>query len=89
MMMSPFPHVERFVMGKPLFLRFATFCVVLVLSVTTASAQSSISARVLDASSHKPMEYTNVVLFRSGDSTQVTGTVSDQDGKFRLSNIPG
>ena len=75
-------------MGKPVLLRFTFLVAILALSVTAAFAQSSISARVLDVSSHKPMEYTNVILFRSGDSTQVGGTASDQDGRFRLSNIP-
>jgi outer membrane receptor protein involved in Fe transport len=35
-----------------------------------------------------PLEYANVALYRRGDSSLVTGTVTDVDGAFQLKNVP-
>jgi len=46
-----------------------------------------ISGRVLDASTNQPMEYVNVAVFRSADSTLITGTITTPDGQFKLDKI--
>jgi len=43
-----------------------------------------IEGRVLDANQKIPIEYTNVILFSSRDSSQVTGGISDKSGTFIL-----
>jgi len=49
-----------------------------------------ISGRVLDANQDLPLEYVNVILFQTSDSTQVTGTITNPQGMFRLENVkPG
>jgi len=48
----------------------------------------AITGRILDASSSQPMEYVSVALFRSADSSLVTGTISSEDGQFKIEKIP-
>ncbi|MCF8297229.1 MAG: carboxypeptidase regulatory-like domain-containing protein, partial [Saprospiraceae bacterium] len=47
-----------------------------------------ISGIVFDKQINKAVEYANIVLFSVRDSSMVTGTISDADGKFRLSELP-
>ena len=46
-----------------------------------------ISGRVVDASTHQPMEYVNVALYHNTDNTLVTGTITSPDGKFKLEKV--
>ncbi len=48
----------------------------------------SISGIVLDAATIQPVEYANIVIYRMRDSSMVTGTVTDQEGKFLLEEVP-
>ena len=43
---------------------------------------ASITGIVFDYSSIVPVEYANIVLLSSKDSSQVTGTVTGKDGRF-------
>lgn len=43
-----------------------------------------ITGRVLDSDSQIALEYSNVVLYKESDNSQVTGAVTDVDGNFRL-----
>lgn len=47
----------------------------------------TISGRVLDAATNQPMEYVNIALFRSADSSLITGTISTNDGLFKLDKV--
>ncbi len=47
-----------------------------------------ISGRILDFNDKAPIEYANIILFNSKDSSQVTGLVTDKNGSFILSGIP-
>jgi hypothetical protein len=47
----------------------------------------TISGRVIDASSNKPMEYVNIAVFLAADSTLVTGTISTPDGQFIIDKV--
>ncbi|MCZ6821160.1 MAG: carboxypeptidase regulatory-like domain-containing protein, partial [Calditrichaeota bacterium] len=49
-----------------------------------------ISGNVYDKNRQEPLEYANIVVYEQSDSTQVTGTVSNVDGDFRIERIrPG
>ncbi|NOZ75530.1 MAG: TonB-dependent receptor [FCB group bacterium] len=43
-----------------------------------------ISGTVLEANSDKPVEYANITLFSKRDSSLITGTITDNRGRFRL-----
>ncbi len=47
-----------------------------------------IRGSIYDSQLKKPMEFSSVALFRTIDSSLVTGTISANDGSFSLSNIP-
>ncbi len=51
------------------------------------STMGKISGRVLDKSKAQPVEFANVVVKRSGDSTVVKGVVTDPKGEFVLENL--
>ncbi len=48
--------------------------------------RGSIVGRVLDLSTKKPIEFSNVILFNQNNK-QVGGSVTNSDGKFNLSNL--
>ncbi|MBW6459332.1 MAG: TonB-dependent receptor [Bacteroidales bacterium] len=47
-----------------------------------------ISGTVTERDVNIPMEFVNIVLFRSRDSSMVTGTITNETGKFVLSELP-
>lgn len=50
-------------------------------------AEGIVFGQVVDNSSGSPMEYTNVVLFSMRDSSVVVGTLTDEEGKFRIEKV--
>ncbi len=44
--------------------------------------------KVVDDQSNLPMEYVNVRIFRSRDSSLVSGTLTDKNGFFEIKNLP-
>jgi outer membrane receptor protein involved in Fe transport len=52
------------------------------------NAGGVIKGQVLEAGTNQPMEYVNIVLFKAGDSTMVTGTVTSVGGSFELTQVP-
>ena len=52
--------------------------------------KGTITGQVYDADLNVPIEYASIVLRNQNDSSQVTGTVTDKKGAFRLDGIrPG
>ncbi len=55
-----------------------------------AAPRVTITGKVLDASTGKPLEYATIVLFAKRDGRQVTGIVTAPDGTFELKDLfPG
>ena len=52
------------------------------------SPQGTIKGVVIDEQDQTPIEYVNVVLFKSKDSSMVDGTVTDIDGRYTLDKVP-
>ena len=48
---------------------------------------SSISGKIVDGPSGSPMEYVNVAVYKSADSSLVTWTISDVADKFKIEKI--
>jgi outer membrane receptor protein involved in Fe transport len=53
-----------------------------------ADTKGQIIGKIIEASSEDPMEYTSIAVFRMIDSTLVTGTITDPDGEFQLTDVP-
>ncbi|UTW65793.1 TonB-dependent receptor [bacterium SCSIO 12643] len=51
--------------------------------------KAEILGKVIDAQSGEALEYTNVTLYSSKDSSLVTGTITSKNGEFHLENIKG
>lgn len=49
----------------------------------------TVSGSIVDQSSHSAMGYVNVILKKASDSSFVTGTISGEDGRFKLQAKPG
>src|SRR6056297_1236546 len=49
---------------------------------------SGVMGRVVDAETNNPIEYANVALFKSSDSSLVNGTITNPKGFFMLKKIP-
>ena len=56
----------------------------------TGEFNGRISGNVFDAEYREPISYANIVLYKNEDNSQVTGTITDPNGYFQLTNIqPG
>ncbi len=52
--------------------------------------KGSIKGKVVFEEGNSPIEFANIQIFREGDSSNVTGTLTDRNGEFHLKNIqPG
>ncbi len=63
--------------------------IVFLFSAQLLSAQSArlITGKIVDEGK-SPMEFVNVMLLKSSDTSLVKGTITDREGKFELENIP-
>src|SRR6476659_6877934 len=69
-----------------LFLVFASYGQ----QVRNEKGKSEITGKVMDSSSHLPLEYATITLFAAGKNKPLNGTTSDSAGHFILTNIsPG
>ncbi|WP_347923267.1 outer membrane beta-barrel family protein [Pontimicrobium sp. SW4] len=63
------------------------YLILLFLSTTTIWSQTfTLSGSIIDKSNY-PIAYSNILLLRSQDSSIVSGTTSDDNGKFIFNNI--
>jgi outer membrane receptor protein involved in Fe transport len=49
---------------------------------------TEISGKVIDSLTNKPVEYSNVIIFRERDSSMVNGSISNEQGDFTIDKIP-
>ena len=68
------------------------FITILIFLVVTGNARGAsggtIKGMAVDGSTKYPLQFVNISLRRTGDSTVVTGQVTDSTGRFALSGIP-
>lgn len=75
-------------MGK-LFTAALGLLIVVGCGLGTANAQT-VAGSAVDAQNGEPLLFANVVLVRSSDTTQITGTSSDAEGRFQFRKMaPG
>ncbi|MBD3274444.1 MAG: TonB-dependent receptor [Candidatus Marinimicrobia bacterium] len=48
----------------------------------------TITGAVVDSTSEQPMEYANVIVYSMRDSSQVTGAITNNRGRFLLDDVP-
>lgn len=67
-------------------LQFLTLIFVGYVSLNAQNHKFSfnVGGKIIDDKTDKPLEYVNTVLYRSSDSSLVTGTITGSDGKFDL-----
>ena len=57
---------------------------------TSNSPTGTVSGKVVDSVRQTPIEYANIVLYNAQDSTQATGTATNDQGSFQITRIrPG
>ena len=61
--------------------------ILLLLSVSCALYAADITGKVLDASTREVLDFVNVSIAKQGSTTPITGTVTDEEGLFVLTNI--
>ena len=55
-----------------------------------SALEGTITGKVLDESTKKPVEFSNVILFAKKNNIQITGAVTNNEGNFKLKKIkPG
>ncbi len=79
--------------------RYGLMLVLFLFSISLAQRPAAMQAkqfsgiltgRVFDSEAKVPIEYANIILYRQKDSTQVTGTITDPKGYFKLEALnPG
>lgn len=70
-------------MPKKLFVIFC--CVFYIILSTTVSAQSIISGKICDSRDDNPIDYANIIITNSKDSTIIAYSISDENGSFSIS----
>ncbi|WP_262918577.1 outer membrane beta-barrel family protein [Telluribacter sp. SYSU D00476] len=63
-------------------------CLCFFLVAPSWAQTSQLVGRVMDQTEKQPIEYATVALFRSQDSSMVSGTVTSGEGRFKLEKLP-
>ena len=61
---------------------------VYLLSITAATAQSSVKGKIIDSASSKALGYATITVFEAADTTLVNYRISNPDGEFRVPGLP-
>ncbi len=55
----------------------------------SSSLKTSLSGQVFDGNTQKPLDYATVSLFLASKSELISGTITDEEGRFTLEAVPG
>src|SRR5690349_17547960 len=69
-------------------MRFLVFGVLLISISVSAQQKATISGSVKEATNKQPLPFVNIVVLTNADSAFVSGTISLENGTFRLESIP-
>ena len=61
--------------------------ILLLLSVSCSLYAADITGKVLDNTTRQALDFVNVSVAKQGDAAPITGTVTDEEGVFALTNI--
>ena len=70
-------------------LKIFSFTLFIAFAFNFANAQtlSSLSGKIIEQSTKEPMEFVNVALYHTTDSSLVTGVVTDKNGTYTFANV--
>ena len=74
-------------MLRNILILFTSLLLVVNAQSRTENTPSTISGKVVEFGTGTPMEFANIVLFDSADSSQVNGTVTNKEGIFLLDRV--
>ena len=66
----------------------ALFILMFLFSVNVVFAQNTVEGILVDGKSNERLAFVNIGLIRTADTVLVTGSASDYNGVFKLSNVP-
>jgi outer membrane receptor protein involved in Fe transport len=69
------------------FIKLLVILVLLKFSVNAQTVKTTISGLVIDGKSKTPISYANIVLKNKGDQKFIVGTITDEEGRFKLADI--
>lgn len=69
------------------FIKLLFILVLFKFSVNAQSVKTTISGLVIDGKSKTPISYANVVLKNKSDQKFIVGTITDEEGRFKLADI--
>lgn len=69
------------------FIRLLFILVLFKFSVNAQTVKTTISGLVIDGKSKSPLSYANVVLKNKSDQKFIVGTITDEEGRFKLADI--
>ncbi len=61
--------------------------ILFLLSISATIYAADVTGKVLDASTRQALDFVNVGISKQGSSSPITGTVTDEEGIFALTNI--
>jgi len=67
---------------------FFPFLLIISLQQVFGQSDAVVSGRVFDKTTLKPLSYATVTLTQRADEKLLTGTITDEDGRFSISGIP-
>ena len=74
---------------------YFSFALFLLIAVSLSAQQrpdvlkiGKITGQIIDSQTNNPLEYATIAIFRERDSTLVTGTITNQNGNFQITDIP-
>ena len=83
-------YLGIFVNAKPQLMKNILFILLNFLFVIDSFTQTKVGGIVMDGSTKTPIEFAAVTILKPGDSLIITGTITDGEGKFLLTEIkPG
>lgn len=68
-------------------MKFYTFLLFLLFTVVSNAQNSNVTGLVSDALTKEPLEYASVAIYRTNDSSLVTGVITDPSGKFKIEKL--
>ena len=65
------------------------FVMLFLLAIRSAAQQGTLSGRVIDSIQKTPVMLATVSVFKAADTSLVTYRMTDDDGKFKITGLPG